>query len=197
MRRRQGAKLDSIHGVSHRSIAGLLRFGVSRASLPWGFEARRANKPDITPNGQGPRNVASRRRDRAICAGVAQVPRRSRPYSDRAATCCLRSSSDHTFRATPPARGGAWYLPILEFQYAQERGSMIPGGAWSSASRNSSSGTYRRMIRISSGRAEVIAYAMKRTGSASACSGDSNQTMLRATVRVSGVNGIGFMAYSP
>src|SRR5712675_106700 len=103
MRRRQGAKLDSIHEVSHGSIAGLLRFGVSRTSLPWGFEARRANKPDITPNGQGPRNVASRRRDLAKFAGVAQVPRRPRPYGEHAATCCLRSSLDHTFRATPPA----------------------------------------------------------------------------------------------
>ncbi len=69
---------------------------------------------------------------------------------------------------------------------------MIPGGARSSASRKSSSETCRRMERMSSGSAYVMAYAMNRIGSLSAFSAGSNQTMRRASSSVSAVMGMGF-----
>ncbi len=105
-----------------------------------------------------------------------------------------RDDSDLTPGIRRTGRGGGGYRPIFEFQYAQERGSMIPGGAWSSASRKSSSETYRRMERMSSGSAYVIAYAMNRIGSLSAFSAGSNHTMRRASSSVSGVTGMGFTA---
>ncbi len=66
---------------------------------------------------------------------------------------------------------------------------MIPGGARSNASRKSSSETYSRITLISSCRAYVMAYAMNRTGFASALSGGANHIILGATPNIYAVPG--------
>ncbi len=89
--------------------------------------------------------------------------------------------------------GGTGCRPHLRCQYAQERTSKTPGGACSKTSLNSSLPTIPCRAFKSSGVPKVITCARKCTGSASSSSGVLNHTTRRATFKMSGVMGKGFM----
>jgi hypothetical protein len=87
-----------------------------------------------------------------------------------------RPKTHHSAGKLRTGAGGAGYRPMRAFQYAHDRASIIPGGAWSSASLTSSSVTNWRSTFMSSWVARANAYAMNRTGSASASPAGSNHT---------------------
>ncbi len=90
-------------------------------------------------------------------------------------------------------KGGTGCRPHLRCQYDHERTSKTPGGACSKTSLNSSFPTMPCSTFKSSGVPKVMTCARKCTGSASSSSGVLNHTTRRATFKMSGVMGKGFM----